>query len=200
LHLELFTVPSSSVAFGKSSIKKGYESDLLSKGRKHYWVWRDDRKGAPVLLNHRNQPVKDFSCTCAGGRGCVKGCFSWHNGGLSDEGNCRQARRNAPVLTAPSPSNADFPQSFQGFSSDASSDSMPGKSWKKKAGTDCQILDFRDLSEWQRYCLANGGAMGASTHHLCCDPRRKMKTIGIIDVETRLGGCIKMEMVLKGRT
>jgi len=77
---------------------------------------------------------------------------------------------------------------------------MPGKNWKKKAGTDCQILDFRDWSEWQRYCLANGGAMGASTHHLCCDPRRKMKTIEIIEAETRLGGFIKMAMVLKGRT
>jgi len=42
--------------------------------------------------------------------------------------------------------------------------------------------------------------MGASTHHRYCDPRQKTKAIEIIEVETRLGGCIEIEMVLKGRT
>jgi hypothetical protein len=42
--------------------------------------------------------------------------------------------------------------------------------------------------------------MGASTHRLHCDSRRKMKSNEIIEVETRLGGCIKIEMVLKIRT
>jgi hypothetical protein len=43
---------------------------------------------------------------------------------------------------------------------------MPEKAGKMRGVTDCRIFDFRDQLEWQRYCSANGGAMGASTHCL----------------------------------
>jgi len=77
---------------------------------------------------------------------------------------------------------------------------MPEKAGKMRGGTDCRIFDFRDQLEWQRYCLTDGGAIRASTHDLHGYPRRKMRAKGIIEMKTRLGGCINIEMVLKNLT